>query len=134
MLDRYEQYIYSSGFGCYMRSKMIKHNKDLFECVGDTFALLEKLAHLLTGVPATTRREGRLSGGRGDVLLGLPGHAFPLSFGGTRVACPGVRVRRHNFPLCDAPEDRRLPPGAPGAHLSSCSTQSHQISSPRRAG
>jgi hypothetical protein len=26
-----------------LRSKMIKHNKDLFECVGDTFALLEKL-------------------------------------------------------------------------------------------
>jgi hypothetical protein len=22
---------------------MIKHNKDVFECVGDTFALLEKL-------------------------------------------------------------------------------------------
>jgi hypothetical protein len=26
-----------------MRSKMIKHNKDLFESVGDTLALLDKL-------------------------------------------------------------------------------------------
>jgi len=26
-----------------MRTKMIKHNKDLFHCVGDNFALLEKL-------------------------------------------------------------------------------------------
>jgi hypothetical protein len=26
-----------------MRTKMIKHNTDLFECVGDTFALLERL-------------------------------------------------------------------------------------------
>jgi hypothetical protein len=26
-----------------MRSKMIKHNKDLFEVIGDSLALLEKL-------------------------------------------------------------------------------------------
>jgi hypothetical protein len=26
-----------------MRSKMIKHNKDLFQCVGNDMALLEKL-------------------------------------------------------------------------------------------
>ena len=43
MLDRYEHYIYRQWLRVYMRSKMIKHNKDLFECVGDTFALLEKL-------------------------------------------------------------------------------------------
>ena len=43
MLDRYEQYTYKQWLRVYMRSKMIKHNKDLFECVGDTFALLEKL-------------------------------------------------------------------------------------------
>jgi hypothetical protein len=43
LLDRYEQYIYKQWLRVYMRSKMIKHNKDLFECVGDTFALLEKL-------------------------------------------------------------------------------------------
>ena len=43
MLDRYELYIYKQWLRVYMRSKMIKHNKDLFECVGDTFALLEKL-------------------------------------------------------------------------------------------
>ena len=43
MLDRYELYIYKQWLRVYMRSKMIKHNKDLLECVGDTYALLEKL-------------------------------------------------------------------------------------------
>ena len=43
MLERYEQYIYKQWIRVYMRTKMIKHNKDLLECVGDTFALLEKL-------------------------------------------------------------------------------------------
>ena len=42
-LDRYEQFIYKQWLRVYMRSKMIKHNKDLLECVGDTFALLDKL-------------------------------------------------------------------------------------------
>jgi hypothetical protein len=43
LLDRYEQYAYQQWLRVYMRSKMIKHNKDLFQCVGDTFALLDKL-------------------------------------------------------------------------------------------
>ena len=43
MLDRYELYIYKQWLRVYMRSKMIKHNKDLFECVDDPFALLDKL-------------------------------------------------------------------------------------------
>jgi 2-polyprenyl-6-methoxyphenol hydroxylase-like FAD-dependent oxidoreductase len=43
MQEGYERYIYKQWLRVYMRSKMIKHNKDLFECVGDTFALLEKL-------------------------------------------------------------------------------------------
>ena len=43
MLDGYEMYAYKQWLRVYMRSKMIKHNKDLFECVGDTFTLLEKL-------------------------------------------------------------------------------------------
>src|SRR5688572_20474970 len=34
MLDRYEQYTYKQWLRVYMRSKMIKHNKDLFECLG----------------------------------------------------------------------------------------------------
>jgi 2-polyprenyl-6-methoxyphenol hydroxylase-like FAD-dependent oxidoreductase len=42
-LDRYELFAYKQWLRVYMRSKMIKHNKDLLECVGDTFALLEKL-------------------------------------------------------------------------------------------
>jgi len=43
MLDRYERFTYQQWLRVYMRSKMIKHNKDLLECVGDTFALLDKL-------------------------------------------------------------------------------------------
>jgi len=43
MLDRYEFYAYKQWMRVYMRSKMIKHNKDLLASVGDTDALLEKL-------------------------------------------------------------------------------------------
>ncbi len=43
MLDRYEHYMYKQWLRVYMRSKMIKHNKDLFECIGDNFTLLEKM-------------------------------------------------------------------------------------------
>ena len=43
MLDRYELFSYKQWLRVYMRSKMIKHNKDLFQCVGDDMALLEKL-------------------------------------------------------------------------------------------
>ena len=43
MLDRYELFTYKQWLRVYMRSKMIKHNKDLLACVDDTFALLEKL-------------------------------------------------------------------------------------------
>src|SRR3954471_8235461 len=43
MMDRYELYAYKQWLRVYMRSKMIKHNKDLFECVGDPLALLDKL-------------------------------------------------------------------------------------------
>ena len=42
-LDRYEAFGYKQWLRVYMRSKMIKHNKDLFESLDDTFALLEKL-------------------------------------------------------------------------------------------
>ena len=43
MLDRYELYIYKQWLRVYMRSKMIKHNKDLLERVDDRYALLDKL-------------------------------------------------------------------------------------------
>jgi hypothetical protein len=43
MLDRYEVYMYKQWVRVYMSSKMIKHNKDLFESVGDPMALLDKL-------------------------------------------------------------------------------------------
>jgi hypothetical protein len=42
-LDRYELYIYKQWLRVYMRSKMIKHNKDLFESLDDPLALLDKL-------------------------------------------------------------------------------------------
>ncbi|HEU5371271.1 MAG TPA: hypothetical protein VFU51_02655, partial [Gaiellaceae bacterium] len=41
--DRYELYIYKQWLRVYMRSKMIKHNKDLFESIDDPLALLDKL-------------------------------------------------------------------------------------------
>jgi 2-polyprenyl-6-methoxyphenol hydroxylase-like FAD-dependent oxidoreductase len=43
MLDRYEMYTYKQWLRVYMRTKMIKHNKDLFECIDDPLALLSKL-------------------------------------------------------------------------------------------
>ena len=43
MLDRYELYTYKQWLRVYMRSKTIKHNKDIFETVGDTWATLAKL-------------------------------------------------------------------------------------------
>jgi 2-polyprenyl-6-methoxyphenol hydroxylase-like FAD-dependent oxidoreductase len=43
LLDRYELYTYKQWLRVYMRSRMIKHNKDVFECVDDPFAVLEKL-------------------------------------------------------------------------------------------
>jgi len=43
MLSRYEQFLFKQWLRVYTRTKMIKHNKDLLENVGDTFALLEKL-------------------------------------------------------------------------------------------
>ena len=43
LLDRYERFVYKQWLRVYMRSKMIKHNKDLLQCVDDTDALLDKL-------------------------------------------------------------------------------------------
>ena len=43
LLDRYELFTYKQWLRVYARSKMIKHNKDLLQCVGDDMALLEKL-------------------------------------------------------------------------------------------
>jgi 2-polyprenyl-6-methoxyphenol hydroxylase-like FAD-dependent oxidoreductase len=43
MLDRYELYSYKQWLRVYMRSKTIKHNKDLFESLDDPLAMLEKL-------------------------------------------------------------------------------------------
>ena len=42
-LDRYELYVYKQWLRVYMRSKMIKHNKDLFESIDDPVVLLSKL-------------------------------------------------------------------------------------------
>ncbi|HSL42915.1 MAG TPA: hypothetical protein VK897_05750, partial [Anaerolineales bacterium] len=43
MLDRYELYSYKQWLRVYMRSKMIKHNKNLFEAIDNRDALLDQL-------------------------------------------------------------------------------------------
>jgi 2-polyprenyl-6-methoxyphenol hydroxylase-like FAD-dependent oxidoreductase len=43
VLDRYELFMYKQWLRVYMRSKMIKHNKDLFQSLDDPIALLDKL-------------------------------------------------------------------------------------------
>jgi hypothetical protein len=43
LFDRYELYMYKQWLRVYMRTRMIKHNKDLLESVDDTLALLERL-------------------------------------------------------------------------------------------
>jgi 2-polyprenyl-6-methoxyphenol hydroxylase-like FAD-dependent oxidoreductase len=43
LLNRYELYMYKQWLRVYMRSKMIKHNKDLLETMDDPFGLLELL-------------------------------------------------------------------------------------------
>jgi 2-polyprenyl-6-methoxyphenol hydroxylase-like FAD-dependent oxidoreductase len=42
-LDRYELFMHKQWLRVYMRSKMIKHNKDLFQSLDDPLALLDKL-------------------------------------------------------------------------------------------
>ena len=41
--DRYENLMYKQWLRIYMRSKIIKHNKDIFERLDDTFGVLERL-------------------------------------------------------------------------------------------
>src|SRR5215831_18318066 len=41
--DRYETLMYKQWMRVYMRSKIIKHNKDIFERLDDTFGVLERL-------------------------------------------------------------------------------------------
>ena len=41
--DRYENLMYKQWLRVYMRSKIIKHNKDIFERLDDTFGVLERL-------------------------------------------------------------------------------------------
>jgi 2-polyprenyl-6-methoxyphenol hydroxylase-like FAD-dependent oxidoreductase len=43
MFDQYEAFMYRQWLRVYMRTQMIKHNKDLLESVDDTFGLLAKL-------------------------------------------------------------------------------------------
>ena len=43
IMEDYERYAYKQWMRVYMRSKLIKHNKDLFQSIGDTFRLLEQL-------------------------------------------------------------------------------------------
>ena len=43
IFERYEAFMYQQWLRVYMRTQMIKHNKDLLESVGDDMALLAKL-------------------------------------------------------------------------------------------
>ena len=43
MFERYESFMHLQWLRVYMRTQMIKHNKDMLELVDDTFGLLEKL-------------------------------------------------------------------------------------------
>ena len=43
IFDRYESFMYQQWLRVYMRSQMIKHNKDLLQVVDDTEGLLAKL-------------------------------------------------------------------------------------------
>lgn len=43
MFDRYELFAYKQWLRVYMRSKLIKHNKDIFEAIDDRFKVLEHL-------------------------------------------------------------------------------------------
>ena len=43
MFDRYETFMYQQWLRVYMRTQMIKHNKDLLGSVDDTMGLLAKL-------------------------------------------------------------------------------------------
>jgi 2-polyprenyl-6-methoxyphenol hydroxylase-like FAD-dependent oxidoreductase len=43
VFERYEAFMYQQWLRVYMRTQMIKHNKDLLESVDDTFGLLAKL-------------------------------------------------------------------------------------------
>lgn len=43
IFQQYEQYMYKQWLRVYTRSKLIKHNKDLFEAIDDPFKLLELL-------------------------------------------------------------------------------------------
>ena len=49
MFDRYELYTYKQWLRVYMRSKMIKHNKDLFAVGRRSDGAAEQAAHLLVG-------------------------------------------------------------------------------------
>jgi len=43
LFDRYELYMHKQWMRVYTRTKMIKHNKDLFEAIDDPFAILDLL-------------------------------------------------------------------------------------------
>ena len=58
MLDRYELYIYKQWLRVYMRSKMIKHNKDLLESIDDRTAL-PRPAAASTDEPDRVERQSR---------------------------------------------------------------------------
>ena len=43
ILERYEQFMFRQWIRVFMRTQMIKHNKDLLQSVDDTYDLLAKM-------------------------------------------------------------------------------------------
>ena len=81
MLDRYELFMYKQWLRVYMRSKMIKHNKDLFRVPRRPARAPGQAAHLLAGFVElahsvsegrSTRRACAAQGGRRGGLLRIP--------------------------------------------------------------
>ena len=70
MLDRYELYMYKQWLRVYMRSKMIKHNKDLLERVDDTVRAPRAAARLLAGLACVDGRVIRASARAANGICG----------------------------------------------------------------
>ena len=88
MLDRYELYMYKQWLRVYMRSKMIKHNKDLFESHRRPVRAAREAPHLLAarhlGEPPALGWDPRAPAGVADRPFGDAGHPVLVMVGPVR--------------------------------------------------
>jgi hypothetical protein len=96
IVARYETFMYQQWLRVYMRTQMIKHNKDLLESVSDTNALLEKAARVLA-----RRTAARVS----PACVGSPGPRCSRVHRHHRRPLSGARAH----PLRASPALRRPP-------------------------